>query len=109
MEQGAAKGLAIILQARVQRCQTFKVVFLRDVDLFFSFPQAEMARVTRFLKLEMGLDLKDESKNVPINFTKAEIDLYIQRFRAMDTGNKGYITVNDLRQYFKVSGPLPRT
>ncbi len=50
----------------------------------------------------MGLDLKDESKQVPINFTKDEINTYISRFRALDTGNKGYITVTDLRRYFKV-------
>ena len=56
-----------------------------------------------FLRLEMGLDLKDESKNkVPINLTKEDINVYIQRFRALDTDNKGFITVNDLRRYFKV-------
>lgn len=65
--------------------------------------QEETARTTRFLKLEMGLDLKDESKNVPINFTKEEINVYINRFRALDSDNKGYITVNDLRRHFKVS------
>jgi len=50
----------------------------------------------------MGLDLKDESKPVPINFTKEEINLYISRFRALDTDNKGFITTADLRSYFKV-------
>jgi hypothetical protein len=66
--------------------------------------QEEMAHATRFLRLEMGLDLKDESKStVPINFNKQEIETYIQRFRALDQGNKGYITINDLRAYFKVN------
>ena len=51
----------------------------------------------------MGLDLKDESKTgVPINFTKDDINLYIIRFRALDTDNKGFITTADLRSYFKV-------
>jgi len=50
----------------------------------------------------MGLDLKDESKSVPINFTKDDINLYIKRFRALDTDNKGFITTADLRYYFKV-------
>jgi len=50
----------------------------------------------------MGLDLKDESKSVPINFTKDDINLYINRFRALDTDNKGFITTADLRHYFKV-------
>lgn len=57
----------------------------------------------RFLRLEMGRDLKTESANVPISFTKDEINSYIKRFQSLDTGSKGYITVNDLRQYFKVS------
>ena len=56
----------------------------------------------RFLCLEMGLNLKDESKSVPINFTKDEINLYMKRFRALDTDNKGFITTADLRSYFKV-------
>lgn len=59
----------------------------------------------RFLSLEMGLDLKDESKNIPINFTKDEINVYIKRFRSLDTDNKGYITITDLRTYFKVTRP----
>jgi glycerol-3-phosphate dehydrogenase len=41
---------------------------------------------------------------VPINFTKDEINVYITRFRALDTDNKGYVTVTDLRRYFKKSG-----
>ena len=50
----------------------------------------------------MGLNLKDEHKNVPINFTKDEINIYMKRFRALDTNNKGFITVADLRSYFMV-------
>lgn len=63
----------------------------------------ELERAMRFLNLEMGLDLKDESKNIPINFTKDEINVYIKRFRSLDTDNKGYITITDLRTYFKVT------
>jgi len=50
----------------------------------------------------MGLNLKDTSKNVPINFTKDEINLYMKRFCALDTDKKGFVTVADLRSYFKV-------
>ena len=68
-----------------------------------SCTQEQRARALRYLRLEMGLDLKDMGRNVPINFTMEEINLYSQRFRSLDTDNKGYITVNDLRNYFKVS------
>lgn len=66
----------------------------------------EYDRAVRFLNLEMGLNLKTESKNVPINFTKDEITLYINRFRALDTDNKGFVTVSDLRRFFKKSGEV---
>ena len=51
----------------------------------------------------MGLDLGRAEANVPINFTKDEINQYVKRFKSLDIDNKGYITVNDLRRYFKVS------
>ena len=50
----------------------------------------------------MGLDLGRAEANVPINFTKDEINQYVKRFKSLDIDNKGYITVNDLRRYFKV-------
>jgi Ca2+-binding EF-hand superfamily protein len=51
----------------------------------------------------MGLDLGSGASNVPINFTKDEINAYVKRFKSLDRDNKGYISVNDLRRYFKVS------
>ena len=51
----------------------------------------------------MGLDLGRAEANVPINFTKDEINQFVKRFKSLDMDNKGYITVNDLRRYFKVS------
>jgi len=50
----------------------------------------------------MGLDLGRIKHDDPVNLTREEINSYISRFRSLDTNNKGYITVNDLRQYFKV-------
>ena len=52
----------------------------------------------------MGLDIKRlTEKNVPLNFTKEEINHYMYRFKSLDVENKGYISINDLRRYFKVS------
>ncbi|XP_074650932.1 glycerol-3-phosphate dehydrogenase, mitochondrial-like isoform X2 [Tubulanus polymorphus] len=64
----------------------------------------ETERARRFLTKEMGLELKALSQNVPINFTKDELNMYVKRFKMLDTDNKGYITVNDLRTYFKKVG-----
>ena len=68
--------------------------------------QSQLARATNFLQLEMGLGLKGHRENIPITFTRAEYNKYTARFRSLDTENKGYITVNDLRRYFKVSTRL---
>lgn len=64
----------------------------------------ETERAERFLRLEMGLNLKDESQRVPVNFTADEINTYVKRFRKLDYGNKGYVTANDLRDHFKKMG-----
>lgn len=66
--------------------------------------QEEMERAKRFLRKEMGLDLGRVTLDVPINFTKDEINQYVKRFKALDHDGKGYITVNDLRKYFKKIG-----
>ncbi|XP_033728264.1 glycerol-3-phosphate dehydrogenase, mitochondrial-like isoform X2 [Pecten maximus] len=64
----------------------------------------EIEHARTFLRREMGLDLGTGAKNVPINFTKDEINLYVKRFKTLDSDHKGYITVNDLRKYFKRIG-----
>jgi glycerol-3-phosphate dehydrogenase len=64
----------------------------------------ELEHAKEFLKREMGLNLKFQMKsNVPINFSKDEISVYIKRFRSLDTSNKGYITHKDLKAFFKDS------
>ncbi|KAK0041605.1 glycerol-3-phosphate dehydrogenase [Biomphalaria glabrata] len=53
----------------------------------------------------MGLDIKKATeKDVPLNFTKDEINNYVRRFKSLDVENKGYISINDLRRYFKNIG-----
>lgn len=71
--------------------------------LYNIYVQEELSRARIFLRREMGLDLGSGASNVPINFTKDEINMYVKRFKNLDSDNKGYITVNDLRRYFKVS------
>lgn len=70
---------------------------------FFVYKQSQMARAQNYLKLEMGLGMKGHRENIPISFSREEYTQYAARFRSLDTDNKGYITVNDLRNYFKVS------
>lgn len=71
----------------------------------YTHKQEELSRARTFLRREMGLDLGSGASNVPINFTKDDINMYVKRFKNLDGDNKGYITVNDLRRYFKV-GPF---
>ncbi|KAK3083034.1 hypothetical protein FSP39_012251 [Pinctada imbricata] len=52
----------------------------------------------------MGLELGSGAANIPINFTKDEINTYVKKFNTLDYNKKGYITVNDLRTYFKKTG-----
>jgi glycerol-3-phosphate dehydrogenase len=65
----------------------------------------EIAHAERYLRAEMGLDIKRlTEKNVPLNFTKEDINQYVHRFKSLDVENKGYISINDLRRYFKNIG-----
>ncbi|CAH1788191.1 unnamed protein product [Owenia fusiformis] len=76
-------------------------IMAKELDWSKAKQKEEMDSALLFLKNEMGLALKAEAKNVPINFTKEEINEYVKRFHKLDTDKKGYITVNDLRRYFK--------
>lgn len=71
--------------------------------------QEEIEHGKEFLKREMGLSLKYQMKqNVSINFSKDEIGTYIKRFRSLDKKNKGYITNQDLKFFFKsIQEPIP--
>lgn len=53
---------------------------------------------------EMGDQVNRTSKEkLPIDLTKDEVKLHIERFRLIDQENKGYISINDLRRSFKVN------
>lgn len=63
--------------------------------------KANIDHCKQFLRREMGLDLRSASTNVPINFTKEEINEHVVKFKSLDCDNKGFITINDLRKHFK--------
>ncbi|XP_076459057.1 glycerol-3-phosphate dehydrogenase, mitochondrial-like isoform X2 [Babylonia areolata] len=63
----------------------------------------EMEHADLFLRREMGLDIK-RTAEIKLNITKDEINQYVKRFRALDFQSKGFITINDLRGYFKKLG-----
>ena len=53
----------------------------------------------------MGLRLKEQAgkHHVTTNLDDDEALAYVKRFKALDFDNKGYITINDLRSFFKVN------
>ncbi|KAL8565474.1 glycerol-3-phosphate dehydrogenase [Nucella lapillus] len=63
----------------------------------------ELEHADQFLRREMGLDIKQTSQSM-LNFTKDEVNQYVKRFKNLDYQNKGFITINDLRSYFKKMG-----
>lgn len=57
----------------------------------------------KFIDVEMGKHAKMRAiEDAPLSLTKDEKEKAVQRFTKLDTDKKGYITVNDLRRYFKV-------
>lgn len=60
-----------------------------------------------FLMNEMGEQVNRASKDkIPIDLTKDEVKMYIERFRLIDQENKGYISINDMRRSFKNFGDI---
>nr|KAG5714785.1 hypothetical protein BaRGS_000273 [Batillaria attramentaria] len=64
----------------------------------------EYRRAETFLRREMGLDTRNITEEVKLAFTKEELNQYVKRFKSLDYANKGFITANDLRSYFKKVG-----
>lgn len=61
----------------------------------------------QFLMNEMGEQVNRACKEkLPIDLTKGELKLHIERFRLIDQENKGYISINDLRRSFKSAGDI---
>ncbi|KAF4518045.1 hypothetical protein B566_EDAN009278 [Ephemera danica] len=59
----------------------------------------------RFLQLEMGQNVNRASRDtIPINLSKAEVQMYIKRFGLIDQDKKGFVSINDIRRSLKRSG-----
>ncbi|XP_067007587.2 glycerol-3-phosphate dehydrogenase, mitochondrial [Anabrus simplex] len=60
---------------------------------------------SQFLQNEMGQMVNRASRDkLPINLSKEEIQMYIKRFHIIDSDNKGYVSINDIRRGFKNAG-----
>ena len=46
----------------------------------------------------MGIELRRQADNVPIRYTAEEINQLSDKFRLIDTDNKGFISAKDLRR-----------
>lgn len=58
-----------------------------------------------FLNCQMGGQVNRASRGkVAVNLTHDELQTYIKRFQLLDSGNKGYISINDIRRSFKNFG-----
>lgn len=64
--------------------------------------QEELEKAKEFLQTEMGKAVNINSRMLPYNFTKDEINSFTKKFQSIDKDKKGYITINDLRTHLNV-------
>lgn len=65
--------------------------------------KSQFEAALNFLQLEMGQNVNRASKDkIPINLSKAEVQMYIKRFSLIDKDKKGYVSINDIRNSLKV-------
>ena len=71
-------------------------------------PQEETARGKRFLRIEMGLNLKrnEESSRVSITFDPEEVASLSSQFQSIDAKRTGYITLSELKRSLVVGSPV---
>ncbi len=63
-----------------------------------------MNEALHFLKQEMGKGANRAVRDAaPISLSKTEIGEYLKRFKSLDAGNKGFVSVNDLKNSLKVT------
>ncbi|KAA3680894.1 glycerol-3-phosphate dehydrogenase [Paragonimus westermani] len=63
----------------------------------------ELETAMTFLGREMGFDLHAQ-ESVPISLTMEETTQLVEKFRKLDSGSKGYISLSDLQRFCEESG-----
>ncbi|KAF7233700.1 hypothetical protein EG68_03991 [Paragonimus skrjabini miyazakii] len=63
----------------------------------------ELETAQSFLGREMGFDLHAQ-ESVPISLTMEETTQLVEKFRKLDSGSKGYISLSDLQRFCEESG-----
>ncbi|CAA9997041.1 unnamed protein product [Nesidiocoris tenuis] len=67
----------------------------------------QMEAATEFINCQMGGQVNRASRGkVAVNLTHDELQTYIKRFQLLDSGNKGYISINDIRRSFKMMSAI---
>ena len=94
-------GDSLIVVFYCTRCPKvhFKIPSIFHACLF----QDELEYCIKFLEKEMGLRLKPSKNTSHLPLSKDEINTYVKNFQRIDTEKKGYITLNDLRRFMKVT------
>ncbi|CAH1388412.1 unnamed protein product [Nezara viridula] len=94
--QAAREALPLIVNTMAEELHWDEKEKQRQTDL-----------AIEFLMNEMGEQVNRASKDkIPIDLTKDEVKMYIERFRLIDQENKGYISINDMRRSFKNFGDV---
>ncbi|KAK9510688.1 hypothetical protein O3M35_005424 [Rhynocoris fuscipes] len=67
--------------------------------------KAQLDQAMEFLQTEMGERVnRGTTKNIPVNLSAEETDIYIKRFHLIDKEGKGYVSINDIRRSLKSFG-----
>ncbi|KAG1676799.1 Glycerol-3-phosphate dehydrogenase, mitochondrial [Nymphon striatum] len=81
-----------------------KIIDIMSKELNWSKAEkkSQMDLALQFLNNDMGQAVNKESRTqTDLNFTKQEMNNYIQQFQLLDGNRKGYLTMNELQKSFE--------
>jgi len=66
--------------------------------------QKQHDEAMEFLRTQMGQNIYEKTRKEAVteDLSPEQKAIYVKRFRSLDTENKGYISINDLRRGLKV-------